>query len=73
MTDEEKLFDRYVDYVLIPTVVQVSKFENNTRSGVYENESQRDRRIRKEATEVDFIDVTDEPDEGVQTGQISGT
>lgn len=41
------------------------------RSG--ENESERDRRILREATEVSFTDVTDEPDEGVQTGQISGT
>lgn len=61
MTDEDKAFDRWVDYTLIPNV--------KTRSGF--NESKRDRRILKNATEVSFVDVTNEPDEGVQTGQIS--
>lgn len=71
MTDLEKAFDRYVDYVLLPTekyvnIVQIPKEDK------VENESERDRRLLREATEVSFIDVTDEPNEGVQTGQISG-
>ena len=68
MTDAEKMFDRYVDYVLLPSILHISKFENNTRSNADENESERDRRVLREATQVSFTDVTDEPDEGIQTG-----
>jgi hypothetical protein len=71
MTDDEKAFDRYVDFVLLPGVIRSYKFKD--KESADGNDSEADRRVLREATEVDFTDVTDEPDEGVQTGQISGS